>query len=232
MTGRSSHAGRLVAAAAAAALVLLALPFLLPAQTARGKGAAPPVDTQAAPDRQQAQVLALADARVQAQHAGHRAETMAVLPLGAQITPDSLACALSACRLVEIYDFDADATVSAIVDLQANRVRDVLYQPHVHPAPNQRLIDLAIEVARNSPDFIRELGRVPSPDELSPMPSGVPGSPCESGHICLAATRPQGHSLVWAVVDVTDGRMVAVLRTPTLPENINRSASAQAFPGV
>jgi hypothetical protein len=227
MTGRSSRAVWLISAAACA-LILLTLPFLLPAQSARGKGAAPPVETPAVPGRQQAQALALADARVQAYLAGHRAEAMAVLPLGAQVTQDSLACALIPCRLVEIYDFDADATVSAIVDLQANLVRDVLYQPHVHPLPNQRLIDLAIGVARGSPEFIRELGRVPAADELSPMPSGVPGTPCDSGHICLAATAPQGRSLVWAVVDVTDGKLVAVLRTPTLAGENYQTASAPA----
>jgi hypothetical protein len=155
---------------------------------------------------------------------------MAVLPLGAQVTQDSLACALSACRLVEIYDFDADATVSAIVDLEANLVRDVLYQPRVRPLPNRRLIDLAFEVARGSPDFIRELGRVPAADELSPMPSGVPGSPCDSGHICLAATAPQGRSRVWAVVDVTEGKMIAVLRTPAPDADNNRTAYAPAQP--
>src|SRR5438270_1116517 len=121
---RSSRAGWLITLAAAA-LVLIALPFLLPAQTARGKVAAPPAATEWSPTQQQAQALALADARVQARLAGHHAAVMAVLPPGAQLTADSLACAVSACRLVEIYDFDADATVSASVDLQANRGRDV-----------------------------------------------------------------------------------------------------------
>src|SRR5207244_3504228 len=94
--------------------------------------------------------------------------------------------------------------------------------------PNQRLIDLAIDVARGSPEFIRELGRIPAADELSPMPSGVPGSACDHGHICLAATAPQGRSLVWAVVDVTEGKLVAVLRTPAPAGDNNQIASAPA----
>ena len=71
-----------------------------------------------------------------------------MLPEGAQVTQDSLACALSPCKLVDFYYFDADATVSVIVELRANLVPDVLYQPHVHPLPNQGLIDLAISISR------------------------------------------------------------------------------------
>lgn len=101
-------------------MFLLGLIFLLPAQTARGKFAVPPAPTETVPGRQQAQDLALADPSVKAQLAGHRAEVFGVLPVGQQFTAASLACALDVCRLVETYDFDADATVSAIVDLQAN----------------------------------------------------------------------------------------------------------------
>src|SRR5438477_12911003 len=102
-----SRAGRRLARgwlllSAATLLLLLALIFLPPAPTARGKLAAAPAATEDSPSQQQAGQLALADARVRTRLAGHRAEILAVLPLGAQVTADSLACALSDCRLVEI----------------------------------------------------------------------------------------------------------------------------------
>lgn len=109
-------------------------------------------------------------------------------------------------------------------------MRDVLYRPRTHPGANQRLTDLAIQIARDSPELIRELGCKPAASELLPMDSGVPGTPCASGHICLAATIPQGESLVWAVVDVTDGKMVAVLRTPVLADTQTHIPSAPAGP--
>ena len=146
------------------------------------------------------------------------------------MTPASLACALSRCELVEIYDFDADTTLSVVVDVPAALVRDVLAQPHVHPPPNQRVSDLAIAIARGSDEFARELGRVPRPDELSPMLSGVPGSVCASGHYCLAVTAPEGHSLVWAVVDITKEQLVAVLRTPVAAGEPSPAAVGPAAP--
>src|SRR5260221_11707530 len=215
---------------AATALVLIAVAWLLPAQTARGKGASAPDPTEASPSQEQAAQLALHDSRVQARLAGRRAEVMAVMPLGAQRTADSLACALSDCRLVEIYNFDRDATVSAIVDLPASLVRDVLYQPHVHPEPNSRLKALAIQVAVASAEFTHELGRVPAAAELLPMVSGVPGTACDRGHLCLAVTAPQGQSLVWAIVDVTAGTLVSVLRTPALAARAGQSVAGPAAP--
>jgi len=216
---------------AATLLLLLGLVFLPPAKPARGKLAAAPAATEDSPSQLQAGQLALADRRVKAHLAGHRAEILAVLPLGAQVTADSLACALSDCRLVEIYDFDQDATVSAIVDLPHRRVSDVLYQPHARPQPNARLRALAVQVALASTEFIHELGRVPAAAELAPMLSGVPGTACAGGHLCLAVTAPQGQSLVWAVVDVTDGTVVAVLRTPapaSATDSTSPAASVQA----
>jgi len=109
-------------------------------------------------------------------------------------------------------------------------VRDVLYQPHTRPEPNARLRALAAQVALASPEFIHELGRVPAAAELAPMPSGVPGTSCASGDMCLAVTAPQGQSLVWAVVDVTNGKLVAVLRTPVLAGDANPVSLAPTAP--
>jgi hypothetical protein len=219
---------RWLALAGLAALLLLALALLPPAQVARGKYSPLPAATEASPSQQQAGALSLADARVQSHLGAHRSEVLAVEPLGAGRTPASLACALSDCRLVEIYDYDSDATVSAIVDLPAGPVRDVLYQPHLHPLPNARLSALAVQVALASPEFIQQLGRVPAAAELAPMPSGVPGTACASGHMCLAVTAPAAHSLVWAIVDVTHGSLVAVLNTPLPAEAAGSDFAAPA----
>jgi len=208
-------------------VLLLAWAFLPPAQPVRGKYA-PPAPTDRGPDQAAAAKLALADARGKAR-LGPRAEVLAVLPAGHQLTPSSLACALSDCRLVEIYDFGADTTLSVVVDLRASLVRDVLVQPHIHPQPNQRLTDLAIALARQSPDFIRELGRVPQTQELTPMASGIPGGACAHGHYCLAVTAPQGRSLVWAIIDATTSQLVTVLRTP-VPAEAEASAATAAAP--
>jgi hypothetical protein len=211
----------------AAALLLLAALFLLaPAQTARGKLATRALTGEQPPDEAEAQALALADSRVQAMTSGRRTEVFGVRALGAEHTALSAACAESDCRQVEIYDFDADATVLAIVDLPAGLVRDVVYQPGVHPGANQRVSDLAIAIARAAPELRRELGFVPAAGSLTPMDSGLAGSNCDSGHLCLAVTVPDGQSLVWAVVDMTTSKLAGVVRTPVQPDEAGPSVPA------
>ncbi len=218
-----------------AALLLLAALFLSPpSYTARGKAATRALAGDLPPGQAEAQALALADSRVQALTSGHQTEVFGVRTLGAQHTPLSAACALSDCRQVEIYDFDANATVLAIVDLPAGLVRDVVFQPGVHPGASQRVNDLAIAIARAAPELRDELGFVPAAGSLTPMDSGLAGSDCDAGHLCLAMTVPDGQSLVWVVVDLTTGTLAGVVRTPVQAEdaNIAEPAASAACPAA
>ncbi len=203
----------------AALLLLGALAGLPPAGTARGKAAALPLAGELPPGAAEAQALALADARVQALTSGRRTEVFSVHALGAERPASSAACAQNDCRQVEIYDFDTDAAVTAIVDLTASAVRDVLAQPGVHPAASQRVNAAAVEIARASTELRRELGYVPDASSLTPMDGGLAGSACDHGDYCLAMTVPDGRSLVWAVVDVTSGKLAGIVRTPVQPED-------------
>ncbi|MEP7356472.1 MAG: hypothetical protein ABI847_04485, partial [Anaerolineales bacterium] len=210
----------------AACLLLAALLFLPPAPTARGKTAARPLAGELPPDELAAQTLALADDRVRTATAGRRTEVFDIKALGAEHTPDSQACALDDCRQVEIYDFDANAAIVAIVDLTAGVVLDVLRQSGVHPAASQRVNDRAVEIASSAPELRRELGYAPSPSSLTPMDAGLAGSACDSGHLCLAATVPDGASLVWTVVDMTTEQIAGVVRTPLQPDDAQPSRLA------
>lgn len=195
-----------------------------PVPTARGKQGAAPTGPQfgmgvppgLTPDQQQAQDLALADPRVLAQTTGHKAEVFGVTTIGADYPAGSAACATADCRQVEIYLFDQDTAVVAIVDLNALVVRDVLVQPGVQPGVNQRVSNLAAEIARTSPEFIVEAGYEPARGVLTPMDGG--GADCPSAHLCLAMVLPQDNSLLWAVVDVTDEKLVTLVRTPQSPD--------------
>lgn len=217
-----------VLAALALAGVVLSL---RPAQPARGKTAAAPLPGEPAPEQAAAEALALADPRVLAHTAGRRAEVFGVRAVGPHAPSSSADCAQSDCRQVEIYLYDQDAAVVAIVNLTAGTVSEVLYQPGVQPGVNQRVADLAAEIARNSPDVIAEAGFRPSRADLAPVAGGIPGTSCDHAHLCLAMTLDLGASLLWAVVDVTDERLVGVVRAAVPDDSASAPAEAAASTG-
>jgi hypothetical protein len=217
-------------ACAAAAVALLAL-ALRPAELARGKTGAAPLPGELTPEQAKAQALALADARVVAHTSGRRAEVFGVRAVGRHAPASSAACAEADCRQVEIYLYDENATVLAIVNLSAGTVIDVFHQPGVQPGINPRVADLAAEIARNSPELIVEAGLRPARGDLVPMVGGVPGTACDDEHLCLAMTIDQGTSLLWAVVDVTEERLAGLSRTPIPAEAPGTAAAAASGAG-
>ena len=50
---------------------------------------------------------------------------------------------------MEIYNFDENAAVVAIVNVDAGEVLDVFYQPGIQPGTNARLNQLALDLALN-----------------------------------------------------------------------------------
>ena len=127
-------------------LVLLLLVWQL-GQTAvsvRGKSAPIPLDSALTTAQQQAQTLALADGRVQQLTSGQRTEVFGVRRMGQQFTQASAACATAVCYQVEIYSFDENFTVTAVVDTDVGLVRDVLHQPNMQPGINRRLANRAL----------------------------------------------------------------------------------------
>ncbi|MCC7358183.1 MAG: PKD domain-containing protein [Anaerolineales bacterium] len=197
--------------------------LLAPTPVARGKQAASPLAGANTPEQQRAQDLALADPRVMAALAGHRAEVFGVRAMGGQFPAEAAACAAADCRQVEIYLFDTNTAVLGLVDLDTEQVRAVLVQPGVQPGFNQRVADRAAEIARNSPELIAEAGYVPDRAALTPMSGGR----CEPAHLCVAMTLPAANSLIWAVVDMTTETLAGVVRTST-PNNDSELGAAAA----
>ncbi len=202
----------------------VSLTFIVaPTQVARGKSAARPLTQTATPQQQIAQDTALTDSRVIAFTSGQRTEVFGVRELLGQITPQSQACATAVCFQVEIYNFDDNATVLAIVNTDTKEVLDVLHQPGVQPGINKRLADRAIEIARNDPQVITALGYRPQRVEVAPVPAGMPGTVCDGGHLCAAPTFSLGDRLLWAVVDLTTEQLVDIAWTEISPDNQNNS---------
>ncbi|HSM54633.1 MAG TPA: PKD domain-containing protein [Candidatus Sulfomarinibacteraceae bacterium] len=207
-------------------LLVLLLPTLLfsgvtpwPSGVLRGKAAALPLPAQNSPEQALAQELALSDARVQAHVGGSRAEVFGVRRLTAgQHTAASRACATRECRQVEIYLFEANAAVVAIVDLQAEAVLDVLYQRGVQPGINQRLAQRAEEIALNAPEVIEALGFRPLQLDMPPVPGDLLGTVCDHDRLCAAPNFQLGDRILWAVVDLHDEELAGLIWTDTEPE--------------
>lgn len=186
------------------ALTLLALLLGRFGETAvRGKSAALPLAASLTAAQTAAQRLALANPQVQTLTSGQRSEVMSVGAVGQQVTAASAACAQSECYQVNIYNFDSDSTVSAIVDVAAQTVRDVLYQPGLQPGINQRLAERALAIAQSHPDVIAALGYVPQQADMAPVAGGVRNSVCSQGHLCAIPTFRKGNEMLWAVIDLT-----------------------------
>lgn len=197
--------------------------LLAPAQTARGKSAARPLAQTATPVQQGAQEAALADSRVAAATSGRRTEVFGVREMLGQLTAESQACATAVCFQVEIYNFDDNAALLAIVNTDTGEVLDVLHQPGVQPGINKRLADRAIEIATHDPQVIAALGYRPQHVEVAPVPAGMPGTVCDEGHLCAAPTFSLGDRLLWAIVDLTTEQLVDIAWTEIVPEIPNNS---------
>lgn len=197
--------------------------LLIPTQTARGKSAARPLEETATPEQQVAQEAALADGRVAAYTLGRRTEVFGVRDLLGQFTPDSKGCATAVCFQVEIYNFDDNETILAIVNVETAEVLDVLRQPAVQPGINKRLADRAVEIAATHPQVIEALGYRPQQAGLAPVPAGMLGTVCDEGHLCAAPTFNLGDRFLWAIIDLTDEQLVNIAWTEITPDQPNTS---------
>ncbi|MBK8433383.1 MAG: PKD domain-containing protein [Chloroflexi bacterium] len=170
---------------------------------ARGKMAAVPLTNQLNDGQKVAQEAALADSRVLALTDGRRTEVFGVLDLRGEHTPASAECATTLCYQVEIYNFDENAAVIAIVNPATGVVLDVFGQPGIQPGINKRLADLATQIAISAPEVIEILGYKPLKTDMAPVPAGLAGTTCTGGHLCVAPTFRVGEELLWVVVDLT-----------------------------
>ena len=166
----------------------------------------------------QAQEVAIGDPRIRElgrdplTGAAMRTEVMTVRPaLPADLTTETAACAEGICYRVDLYNYARNSAASAVVDLTAGEVLAVTVQTDTQPEIPRALTDLAVEIAVNSPEVQAALGGKPGAAQAT-MPNiktALNGTQCErSRHLCVAPTFLVGEQALWAVVDLTDTRLV------------------------
>ncbi len=211
-----SYAWLLIIPAALAAFFLLRPGG---ADPVRGKSPARPLDQETTPEIERAQDLALSDPQVIAYTSGRRSEVMGVFPAGQHFPPEAEGCSRAYCLQVQIYNYEENATVSAFVDVGSGRVLGVLHQPGLHGGVNQRLYDLAVEIIRNEPLVIGELGYQPNAADIRPWIGSLAGTNCGDPHPCLTAVFMDEAALdgrnLWAHVDLTTETFAGIAWSPT-----------------
>jgi hypothetical protein len=114
---------------------------------------------------------------------------------------------------VEMYNYALNGTSIALVDLQQQRVLASFHQSQVQPDIPAYLRDLAVKIAIESPEVQQALGVKPAEKDalMASTKTSLNRSRCErSRHLCVAPTFVKGDKSLWAIVDLTDHRLVGI----------------------
>lgn len=119
---------------------------------------------------------------------------------------------------VEMYNYANNLTTIGIVDLFTQKLVSADHYPDMQPDIPSSLIQLAEQIAINAPEVEKALGYKPTKQKpvMSSTKTALNRTKCErSQHLCVAPTFIQGNRALWAIVDLTDNRLVGLRWTNT-----------------
>lgn len=167
-----------------------------------------------------AQTLAIADPRFRQfsydpqTRQPMRSEIFGVYPLReSDITSLTAACLNSRCYRVEMYNYALNLYLAAVVDVPARVIRDLIGYENAQPDLPPHLVDIALEIATQSPLVAEGLGYTPETKDalMANTKTALNNTFCQrSQHLCVAPTFVVGESALWAIVDLTEGALVGV----------------------
>lgn len=206
-----------------------AFEFLKPYTEAISKALLQPVPVLPCGDslnanQQLAQTVALKDAgflkytRNDNDQKPYRNEVFAVLPARESDMANIKGSKAADCYRVEMYNYTLNLTTVGIADIKQQRVAGLLVQQQTQPEIPQYLKNLAIKIAVNTPEVQSAYGI--KPEEKDALMAGTKTSlnrtRCErSRHLCVAPTFVKDSKALWAIVDLTDFKLVGVRWTNT-----------------
>ena len=181
--------------------------------------ATPVLRFEGTPQQNEAQQIALSDTKF-AQYLSEPTKKTAFLneifgvyaarPSDIGQLPD---CKDGTCYRVEMYNYGLNLASLAIVQLSSKKVLQASMYPSVQPDIPPNLKEIALQIAANSPEVIAALGFKPDAT-LFLMPetkTALNRSHCErSRHLCVAPTFVKGEKALWAIVDLTDLKLVGI----------------------
>ena len=127
---------------------------------------------------------------------------------------------LSTTYRVEMYNYALNNTSIALVDVQQQKVLNCYFLSQTQPDIPFYLRNLAVKIAVESPEVQKAMGI--KPDEKAALMAStltsLNRSRCErSRHLCVAPTFVKGEKALWAIVDLTDMRLVGIRWTHVGP---------------
>jgi len=114
---------------------------------------------------------------------------------------------------VEMYNYALNNTSIALVDVQQQKVLSSYYLSSSQPDIPLYLRDLAVKIAVASPEVQHAMGIKPEEKDalMASTKTALNRTRCErSRHLCVAPTFVKGDKALWAIVDLTDHRLVGI----------------------
>ena len=183
----------------------------------------PPIlllDLPAEDPRARSQQLAIADQTfiryVREEGGGRplRSEIFGVYPWRASDTSAATArCTGERCYRVEMYNYALNLTTVAAVDLEEERVLEVVLYPDSQPELPPALAELAVQIALASPQVRQAVGDSPGEALMATTKTALKNTTCEhSNHLCVAPTilLEDRRWALWAIVDLTAAQLVGI----------------------
>jgi hypothetical protein len=119
---------------------------------------------------------------------------------------------------VEMYNYPLNLTTIALVNVKEQKVLSVTTQEQAQPEIPLYLKNLAIKIAINSPEVQQAYGIKPTEADalMANTKTALNRTRCErSRHLCVAPTFVKDGKALWAIVDLTDFKLVGVRWTNT-----------------
>lgn len=114
---------------------------------------------------------------------------------------------------VELYNYALNLTTIGLADLASGKLIAVNRQPETQPEIPAHLKSIALEIAVNAPEVIEALGYKPGDTAalMANTKTALNATKCErSMHLCVAPTFIKGDKALWAIVDLTDHKLVGI----------------------
>lgn len=146
-----------------------------------------------------------------------RSEIFGVYPWrDSDLTSGTAGCPQTTCYRVEMYNYAFNLTAFAVVDVKSRTVLEVNHLSNAQPDIPEHLKQLALNIATNAPQVKQALGFKPDASQalMANTKTALNRTRCErSTHLCVAPTFVQGEDALWAIVDLTDLRLVGMAWT-------------------
>ena len=148
----------------------------------------------------------------------YRNEIFAVYPARSSDMGNVKNATVANCYKVEMYNYTLNLTSIGIVDINQKKLVSFASLEQTQPEIPQYLQTIAIKIAIASPEVLQAYGIKPNEADalMASTKTALNRTRCErSRHLCVAPTFTKEGKALWAIVDLTDYKLVGVRWTNT-----------------